>query len=68
MSIEATRHQDPIWREAIDHRVSDLLESALYDISGGAPWQGDVDREADRVRTSDLFGSPCAREQGPLMG
>ena len=40
MGIEATRHQDPIWRKAIDRRVSDLLESALHDVSGGAPWQG----------------------------
>ena len=68
MGIESTRHKDPIWREAIDHRVSDLLESALHDVSGGTSWQGDVDREPDGVGASHLLSSPGTREERPLMG
>ena len=40
MGIETTRHQDPIWRKAVDHRVSDLLERTLDHVTGGTGWQG----------------------------
>ncbi|MFZ0248715.1 MAG: hypothetical protein WAL61_02120, partial [Acidimicrobiales bacterium] len=68
MSIEATRHQNPIWSEVIDHRGRDLLKGALHDVSCGTPWQRDVDGEPHSVGTSNFLASSRTREQRPLMG
>ncbi len=67
MGVKATRDQDPIRREAIDRRLSDLLERALHDVSGRTPWQWDIDRQPNSIGTSHFIGTSGTREKGPLV-